>query len=202
MVAALESRRRRFTPSEYLSLERKAAFKSEYLDGQIYAMAGASPGHNTIAVNTTVELGSQLKGRPCQVFGSDMKVRIPDGQLYSYPDLSVVCGQPRYHDEHGDVLLNPKVIIEILSPSTEDYDREEKFDRYARIETFTDYVLVSQLTPRIEHFSRAHDGKWVRTVSTGIYAELPLASINCVLRLKDVYHRVEFDTPKEGEEAR
>jgi Uma2 family endonuclease len=199
MVAALESRRRHFTASEYLELERRAEFKSEYLDGQIYAMAGASPRHNTIVVNTTAELVMQLKGRPCRAFGSDMKVRIPDGQLYSYPDLTVVCGEPLYHDEHGDVLLNPKVLFEVLSPSTEEYDRQTKFDRYDRIETFTDYVLISQSAPRVEHFSRAAEGKWVRIVAAGMDAVLPLASIECVLRLKDVYDRIDFETPKDGE---
>ena len=198
MVAALESRRRRFTPLEYLELERRAQYKSEFLDGQIYAMAGASPRHNTIAVNTTAELVVQLRGRPCRVFGSDMKVRIPDGQLYSYPDLTVVCGEPRYHDDHGDVLLNPKVLIEILSPSTEEYDRESKFDRYDQIETFTDYLLISQSTPRIEHFTRGQEGTWVRTVSTGLDAVQALSSIECVLKLKDVYDRVDFDAMEEG----
>jgi Uma2 family endonuclease len=201
MIAAAKPPQRRYTPAEYLELERTAEFKSEYVDGQIYAMAGASPQRNTISANTTADVVTQLRGRDCQAFGSDQKVSIPSEELFTYPDLSVVCGEPRYHDEHSDVLLNPRVIVEILSPSTEGYDRGAKFARYEDIETFTDYILVSQFEPRIEHYVRQPDGNWLRTVAKGRDAELEIASIGCVLRLRDIYDRIDFSKQKEGEDA-
>jgi Uma2 family endonuclease len=155
-------------------------------------MAGGSPQHSTITVNTTITFGTQLRGRPCQAFDSNQKVRIPSEELFTYPDLSVVCGEPQYHDTEADVLLNPTVLIEVLSPSTEAYDRGLKFDRYAEIPSLTDYVLISQSEPRIEHFSRAGGETWVRSVVVGLDTELRIESVGVVLRLSDVYDRLNF----------
>ena len=201
MVAAAKPPHRRYTPEEYLELERAAEYRSEFLDGHIYAMAGGNPRHNRISANAVADFVVQTRGRPCEAFGSDQKVRIPSEELFAYPDVTVVCGEPKYHDVHRDVIVNPKVLVEVLSPSTEVYDRGAKFDRYEEIESFTDYILISQSEPRIEHYSREASGKWVRTVARGLEAVLEIPSIGCVLQLRDIYDRVDFSQKEEGEDA-
>jgi Uma2 family endonuclease len=181
-----------FTAEQYLDLERHTEIRHEFLDGTVYAMSGASRAHSAICFNLAGAPQPQLRGTPCAGFSSDMKVRAGDASLYAYPDLTVFCGEPLFHDDHGDVLLNPVVIFEILSRSTEAYDRGEKFERYKTIETLTDYVLVSQDSPRLEHFSRQPDGVWSLTEVSGLDASLDLASINCGLPLAEVYDRIEF----------
>jgi len=181
-----------FTAEQYLDLERHTEIRHEFLDGIVYAMSGASRAHSAICFNLAVIIGSQLRGTPCTGHSSDMKVRAGDASLYAYPDLTIVCGEPILHDDHGDVLINPVVIFEVLSRSTEAYDRGEKFERYKTIETLTDYVLVSQDRPRLEHFSRQPDGTWSLTETNGLDASLDLASINCRLPLAEVYDRIEF----------
>lgn len=181
-----------FTAEEYLHLERHSEIRHEFLDGTVYAMSGGSPAHSTICFNLAVIVGSQLRGTNCRGFSSDMKVRAGDASLYAYPDLTLVCGEPRFHNEHVDVLTNPSVIFEVLSRSTEAYDRGEKFERYKTIETLTDYVLVSQDAPRLEHFLRRPDGTWSRSEAGGLESSLGIASVNCRLPLAEVYDRVEF----------
>lgn len=188
-----------YTEDEYLALERASQERREYLDGQIYLMAGESPAHGTICTNLTVEIGSQLRGQPCQVWSKDTKVRsgpIPKSRysaqgLYSFPDLVVVCGEPQYLDEHRDVLVNPKVIIEVLSPTTEDFDRGEKFLRYRTyIDSLTDYVVVAQSMPLVEHFE-LKNGQWViAATATELSEAVILSSIGCALRLSEVYDRI------------
>jgi Uma2 family endonuclease len=184
--------KQKFTPEEYLELERKAEFKSEYLDGQIYAMVGASPAHCVITPNLTSELVPQLRGTPCQVFSSDMKVRTSYKGLYSYPDLSVVCGEPIFHDDKQEVITNPKVIFEILSPSTEAFDRGAKFLRYQLIDTFTDYVLIAQDEARVEHFIRQQDGGWLLYIVRGLESKFSISSIDCTISLAGLYDRIKF----------
>ncbi|MBI3650799.1 MAG: Uma2 family endonuclease [Acidobacteria bacterium] len=181
-----------YTPEQYLELERAAEERHEYLDGQIYLMSGGSPKHSTICVNVSGELRFQLKGKPCQVFEANMKVGTSTSSLFSYPDVSVVCGEPAIHDKHRDVLTNPKVIIEVLSPSTERFDRGKKFARYQRFDSFTDYVLIAQDEPRVEHFARQANGTWVLTVATTLKSKIQIASIACALQLAEVYDRIEF----------
>lgn len=183
-----------FTAEQYLDLERHTEIRHEFLDGTVYAMSGASRAHSAICFNLAVVIGSQLRGTPCAGFSADMKVRAGDASLYAYPDLTVVCGEPVLHDDHGDVLLNPVVTFEVLSRSTEAYDRGEKFERYKTIETLTDYVLVSQDRARIEHFSRRPDGTWALTEVSGLDASLDLASIDCRLPLAEVYDRIGLDS--------
>jgi Uma2 family endonuclease len=198
----------RYTVEEYLALERESEERHEYLDGEIYAMAGESPDHGAICTNLVVELGSQLRGTPCQVFSKDTKVRSgpapkpfqsPKG-LYSYPDVLVVCGEMKFHDEHRDVLLNPTVIIEVLSPTTEAFDRGEKWARHQTwLPSLTEYLLVSQSKPLIEHYRRQPDGGWLYSSVNGLEGSVSLASIGCTLRLADVYDRIVF--PAESPES-
>lgn len=183
---------RRYTPEEYLSLERKADFKSQYIDGHIYAMAGASREHVLITGNIARLFGNQLQGRPCETYASDMKVGSRGARLYSYPDVVVICGEPVFHDRHRDVLINPNVIVEVLSPTTEAIDRGKKFARYQRIESFTDYILAAQDEPRIEHFIRHSEKDWRLSVVTGLECSLRVASIDCLLLLSEVYDRIRF----------
>jgi Uma2 family endonuclease len=181
-----------FTSEQYLDLERHSEIRHEFLDGTVYAMSGASRAHSAISFNLAGCLQPQLRNTSCKGFSSDMKVRTGDASLYAYPDLSVVCGEPILHDDHGDVLLNPVVIFEVLSRSTEAYDRGEKFERYKSIETLTDYVLVSQDRARIEHFSRQPGGSWELVEVSGLDASLDIASVNCRLPLAEVYDRIEL----------
>jgi Uma2 family endonuclease len=191
----------RYTVEHYLALERASEERHEYLDGEIYLMAGESPAHGTICTNLVIELGSQLRGTPCQVFSKDTKVRSgpaptllqsPRG-LYSFPDVIVVCGGMQFQDEHQDVLLNPTVIIEVLSPTTESFDRGEKWMRYQTwLPMLTDYLLVSQSQPQIEHYHRQPDGGWLYSLVSGLEASVSLGSIGCTLRLADVYDRIVF----------
>lgn len=181
-----------FTPDEYLDLERQSEIRHEFLDGTVYAMAGKSPTHSAICFNLNVAIGLQLRGTNCRGFSPNMKVRAGEAGLYAYPDLAVACGEAFFHDRHGDVLLNPTVIFEVLSRSTQTYDRGEKFERYKALETLRDYVRVSQDRPRLEHFSRQPDGTWSHEELDGTDAALTLASINCRLILADIYDRIDF----------
>ena len=140
------------TPEEYLARERRAETKSEYLRGEVFAMAGASRAHNLIASNAAGELRQQLRDRPCEVYPSDMRVKVSPSGLYTYPDVTVVCGEPQFEDAEVDTLLNPKVLVEVLSPSTADYDRGGKFTHYRRLPSLQEYVLISQDRPLVEHY--------------------------------------------------
>ena len=190
-----------YTVDEYLALERSSEDRYEYLDGHVFAMAGESPEHGDITMNLSREISSQLKKSPCRAWGKDTKVRSgPEPKpfynkkgLYSLPDLVIVCGEPIWHDHHKDVLVNPRLIIEVLSPSTEEFDRGEKFQRYQTWNpTMTDYVLVAQHQPLLEHFTRLATGEWRYTRENELSGSLHLASINCTLSLAEVYDRVSF----------
>jgi Uma2 family endonuclease len=183
-----------FTPDQYLSLEHSVEIRHEYLDGFVYAMAGESPEHSTICFNLAVTVGAQLKDAPYRGFSPNMKVRADKSGLYAYPDLMIVCGEPGFHDERRDVITNPTVIFEVLSPSTEAYDRGEKFLRYrTEIEPLQDYVLVAQDQPRIEHFSRQQDGARLCSEVNELTGILTLPSIDCRIALGDVYSRIAFE---------
>ncbi len=182
-----------FTPEQYLTLERASEIRHEYLDGSVYAMAGESPEHSIICFNLGGILHAQLRDKPCRGFSPNMKVRTDPSGLFAYPDLTVVCGDPIYHDERRDVLVNPTVIFEVLSPSTESYDRGEKFLRYStQIASLRYYVLVAQDRSHVERYSRKADGSWVRTELDGLESTLDLPSIDCRLSLTDIYARIAF----------
>ncbi len=182
-----------YTAAEYLALERRATYKSEYVGGHIIAMSGASRRHNLIAANISRELSSQLRGRPCESYVSDMRVRVSETGLYTYPDVVAVCGDIRFADEQTDTLLNPTVIVEVLSASTEAYDRGDKFAHYRRLASLHDYVLVSQDAVRVEHYVRQGE-KWVLSEASLLTDTVSLASIQCTLVLEDIYDKVRFDT--------
>jgi len=200
-----------YTEDEYLAIERASQERREYLDGLIYLMAGESLEHGDICMNLDRIVSTSLLGSPCRALSKDTKVRsgqIPKLRysaqgLYSFPDLVVVCGEPQYLDEHREVLVNPRVIIDVLSPSTEAFDRGEKFARYREhLDSLTDYVVVAQSMPLVEHFARQPDGQWViAATATNLSARVVLNSIGCKLRLSEVYDRIIFPEPAEGEPA-
>ena len=197
----------RFTVEEYLAFERASDERHEYLDGVIYAMAGESPDHGRICMNLAATLVLQLRGSDCEAFSKDMKVccgpyraHTREG-IYAYPDLVVVCGAMQFHSQAEDVLVNPKVIVEVLSPSTEAFDRGEKFRRYrAWVPTLTDYVLVAQDRPMIDHYQRTPTGspapqeqtRWELETLEGLDPHLHLPSIACTVPLAEVYERIVF----------
>ncbi len=182
-----------YSPEEYLALERAAEFKSEYINGEIVAMAGESPNHGRLKSDVNRIIGNQLVGKICETFTSDTKVRTPGINIFGYPDVVVVCGELIFHDRFKDVIINPKVIIEVLSPSTELYDRGEKFASYRQLESLTDYLLISQDKPLIEHYVR-HGKFWMLSEESDLVNSIVIESIECSLPLKDVYARVQFPT--------
>jgi Uma2 family endonuclease len=176
---------------EYLRLERQAETKNEYLDGQMVAMTGGTLRHNAIIANVVSELHRQLRGRPCQVFPNDLRVRIPSANVYVYPDVTVVCGEPRIEDTYADTLLNPIVVIEVLSPSTEAYDQGKKRRWYQSLDSLSEYLLISQNMPLIERYVRQGDG-WLLNRAEGLDSVLSLPSIQAELVLAEVYAKVMF----------
>ena len=184
------------TPEQYLELERRAEFKSEYFSGRMFAMSGGSDAHSLIGGNVHALLWSQLRRGPCLTFNSDMKVRVNATGLYTYPDVSVVCGEIRYTDGQRDMMENPVVIVEVLSPTTEAYDRGEKFVHYQGLPSLTDYLIVSQETMRVEQYVRQADDQWLLTMHSGPEASVKLTSIGCELHLTEVYEKVEVSTER------
>lgn len=179
------------TPEAYLAFERaQLDAKHEFLNGDVIAMAGASRQHNRIVTNLVVSLGSQLRGRPCDVYSSDMRVKIPTTGLYTYPDVIAMCHDPQFEDEALDTLLNPSVIIEVLSPSTEAYDRGIKFAHYRSIDAMQIYILIAQDKPQVEIFRRQGKRDWLLSVVEGLDARVSLETIGCELALAEVYERV------------
>jgi Uma2 family endonuclease len=182
------------TPEEYLALERAAETRSEYLDGEMIAMTGGSFEHNLIAANLIYELRTRLKGGPCRILGGDMRILVPGTGLYSYADVVVVRGSPALADKYFDTLTNPIVLIEVLSPSTEAYNRGTKFEHYRALDSLREYLLVSQDRPRIEQFIRKEDGShWLFTEVTDLAGSVILPSVGCRLALAEIYDKVQFD---------
>ena len=179
-----------YMPEQYLEMDRKAEFRSEYVNGEILAMAGASRVHNRITLNAGAMLTALLRGSPCEPFTNDLRVAVSPTR-YAYPDVVVACGGPQFIDGQLDTLLNPTVIMEVLSPTTAGDDRSWKFAHYRRLETLSDYVMLSQFQPFIEHYTR-QETQWVLTEVAGLDAVLRLPSIGCDLPLTAIYERVEF----------
>ena len=180
------------TEQQYLEIERQAEYKSEYYQGEIFAMAGASYTHNVLAGRLIRDLGQQLRRRPCEVCPSDMRVRVSPTGLYTYPDVTVVCAEPRFLDPRNDTLLNPTFIAEILSPSTEGFDRGRKFEHYRSIESLAEYLLVAQDRVHADFYTRQPDGRWLLSEAGPLDDTLELASIGCRLSLADLYEKVDL----------
>ena len=182
----------RMSAAEYLARERQAETKSEYLGGFVVAMTDASRKHNLVAVGIAAQLYQQVEDSPCEVYANDMRVKVSEAGDYTYPDVVVACGDLQFEDEELDTLLTPTVIVEVLSPSTEAYDRGAKFASYRQLPTLREFLLVAQDRPSVEHYVR--DGeRWVLTAVTDLDATIMLPAIGCTLRLREIYRRVPID---------
>lgn len=193
-------KQRLFTDEEYLMLEERATRRSEFYFGEIFAMAGAIRRHTVISTNVAANLHGQLRRRPCEVYQNDMRVKIHKN-FYTYPDVVVVCGEPKIERRGGENLLNPTVLIEVLSPSTEQFDRSEKAKNYRTIESLQELILISQHKSNIEHYARQSTGAWLISEITDAQTVLKLDSIECRLDLADVYEKVEFDAEETTDEV-
>ena len=185
--------KRYFTPEEYNTREARAEYKSQYVAGEIYAMSGAQPWHIKIEANIGGILYTRFRGRPCEHYTSNLRVRVKAGELWTYPDVAALCGEPTFDKtQNPHSLLNPQVIFEVLSPSTEKFDRGDKFIRYQKLASLTDYVLVSAARMRVEHYTRQADGSWIFRLYEQPADVLTLASVDAELPLAEIYERVRF----------
>jgi len=182
----------RLTPEQYLAAERSAEFRHEYYNGHIYAMSGGSYRHAQIIGNLAGELRTTLKTRPCSVVSNDLRLRVSPDAFYTYPDVIVICGDPKFADDQRDTLLNPALIVEVLSPSTEAYDRGFKSAQYRTIESLEEYALVSQAEPRVEVFRRQPGGHWLLSEAVGLEAACHFGSLDCAVALSEIYAKVIF----------
>jgi Uma2 family endonuclease len=183
------------TPAEYLEQERCAGRKSEYLRGEVFAMAGASRRHGLIVTNLVAEMRQQLKGKACEVYSNDLRLRVTPAGLYTYPDVMVACGDIQFADDHKDTILNPVLLIEVLSESTRDYDRGRKFQYYRTLPSLVEYLTVSQDEPHVEHWSRQQQDRWLLVEFGGVGQTIPLISIPCNLPLAEIYDKVDWSQP-------
>ena len=184
--------KKKLTEAEYLAIERAAEFRSEFYDGEMFAMSGATYGHNRVKDNLARQLGNRLEGGPCFVMVSDMRVQVSRAGAYTYPDIVIVCGEPQFADEKQDTLLNPVVIFEVLSPTTETFDRRGKFRRYKKLESLKEYVLVAQDEVLCERFVRQPNGSWLLTEFDDPAGEFALASVPVLVPVADIYRGVDL----------
>lgn len=184
-----------YTAEEYLRLERVANHKSEFVNGRVYAMAGASSAHGAIIWNLARDIGAQIRGKPCRAWVTEMRVKVRPTGLYTYPDLAALRGAPpQYEDGHTDTLLNPTTIVEVLSESTEKYDRTAKFAHYQHLESLREYILIAQDQPHVERYVR--DGEaWRLFMIVGVDASFTIETLGCTLALRDIYDGVDFSPP-------
>ena len=180
------------TPEQYLEIERRAEYKSEYYAGETFAMAGAGWNHNRIVANAIVQFSLALRSRPCHVTPSDMRVRVSTTGLFTYPDVVVVCGEPEFLDERRDTLLNPTLIVEVLSPTTEAYDRGRKFEHYRSIDSLSEYLLVTSDRVHVDLYTRQPGGQWLLTSASTLEEQIELKSAGCRLAISDLYEKLEF----------
>lgn len=183
------------TPEQYLEIERKAEYKSEYYRGEMFAMSGARLAHNLLLAHLLRDLGRQLRGTPCEICPSDMRVLVTASGLYTYPDAVVYCGEPRLLDDQFDTLLNPTLLIEVLSPSTEAYNRGRKFEHYQSIDSLREYLMVASDRVHADLFTRQPDGRWLLTSAKRLEDSLDLQSIGCSLSLDSLYEKIDLSEP-------
>lgn len=184
---------KKYTPEEYLALEEKAKYKSEYVNGCIFKMAGATEAHNDITLNVAAYLKTKLRGK-CKTFANDMKVWVEEIGTFFYPDVTVVCGERKFYKNRRDIVENPILLVEVLSASTTDYDKNDKFFTYQHIESFQEYVLISQHRPAVQQYLRQVDETWKYKATIGLNSKVYFESVETELSLKDIYDLVEFDT--------
>jgi len=177
---------------KYLEIERKAEYKSEYFAGEMFAMAGAKEAQNLLVMNLVANIHQKFRSRPCRVYSHDMRIKVAATGLYTYPDVISVCGEPRFLDEQRDTLLNPNLLVEVLSPSTEAYDRGRKFELYRSIESLSEYLLVASDRIQVDLYSRQLDGRWLLTSASDLHDTLDLQSVGCRIALFDLYEKVDF----------
>ena len=183
----------KMTPEEYLVFERASDKKHEYIAGQIYAMGGAKRNHNIIALSLGKELYQATEDKDCEAYAADMRIFLPSTEDYAYPDLTVVCGEPVFQDDVHDTLINPVLIAEILSDSTEAYDRGAKFSLYRSVKSLKEYILISQSQPRIEKYERQGDGFWMLSEAVGLESEITFNSIGLTILLNNLYKKIHFE---------
>jgi Uma2 family endonuclease len=189
----------RYTMEEYIELDKHSSGRYEYFSGEILDMAGASFSHNRIVSNLIQSVGIKLAGRPCSVLPSDMRIKVPKALPYRYPDVVVVCGDPIIEEIQGlEMLVNPLLIVEVLSPATEAYDRGDKFHAYQSIESFQEYLLVAQDKPYVTQYVRQTSGAWLRSDIEGVESEVNLASLGFVILLGEIYRSVDFSSDEES----
>ncbi|MGG6266648.1 Uma2 family endonuclease [Leptolyngbya sp. AN03gr2] len=188
----MQTQIKRVTPEEYLELERKADFRSEYRNGEIIQMTGGSANHNTIFINWCALLKMQLRGKNAKVFGGDLRLWIPDFRLYTYPDVMVIQGEPIFHDDRKDIVTNPSLIVEVLSKSTQEYDRSDKFKMYRSIPEFQEYVLINQYRVEIEHYAKTSEGWLLRDYGADTKS-ISLRSLGLEFAIADLYEGVTFE---------
>ena len=198
---AVPTTARKLTEAEYLAIERAADLKSEFFDGEMFAMAGGSPMHSMIAANAISSLATKLKGGPCKAFTSDLRLKVEATGLFTYADAAVICGPISLSPGTDDVVLNPILIVEVLSDSTEGYDRGEKFRQYQQITSLQEYILVSQHFPRVEQFVR-RGGEWALRTAEGMNASLALPSLQITLELGEIFAGVEFKPSRNRPQSR
>jgi Uma2 family endonuclease len=186
--------KKRWTVEEYLAFERTSQERHEFLAGEIFLMTGASRQHNLIGTNTVRVLGNQLRNQPCELYANDMRVKVSPTGLYTYPDVVIACGKPQFEDREIDTLLNPTVVIEILSRSTKDYDRAGKFAHYRTLTSFQEYLLIAQDSIHVEHYLRNTDNTWLLSETNQADATIELKSVGCTLLVADLYEKVTFET--------
>ncbi len=191
-IMAVINQTKKYTPEEYLAMERLAEFKSEYYKGEVFAMSGASRQHNVITINFIGLLLSKLRGKSCRPYGSDMRVHVPLNSLYTYPDISVVCGNEEFLDQEFDTLLNPSFICEVLSPSTADYDMGGKFTLYRAIESLKEYWVLSSTEVRLQKFVKQSNNTWLLSETLNPTDQVALECLSISVDLKDLYLDVEF----------
>ncbi|MCI5151332.1 MAG: Uma2 family endonuclease [Candidatus Electrothrix sp. MAN1_4] len=179
------------SPEEYLNIERRSTHRSEYVDGEMFAMAGATRQHNRISSNLVSEINQHIKSGDCNIYSSDLRVHVPSTGYFTYPDIVITCGKEEWTDTHNDVLVNPLVIIEILSDSTASIDRGKKFEQYRELASFVEYLLIEQRTPHIEQYILYDAQEWRYRTIRGIDEQIIIQAIDCTLLLCDIYHKVD-----------
>lgn len=182
------------TPEQYLEIERKAEYKSEYYRGEMFAMAGASLAHNLLLAHLLRDLGQQLRGKSCQICPSDMRVRVTASGLYTYPDAVAFCGKPDLVDNQMDTLLNPCLLIEVLSPSTEAYDRGRKFEHYQTIDSLEEYLMVASDRVHADLYTRQPGARWLLSSARRLEDSLDLQFVACTLSLATLYENVDLES--------